>query len=79
MNGIEELAATANNTRELLDEYLTAEAREHDEAMRMQALAIGVNAVQLRANGDCNRERLAIGVAAWAYREATGREWERGE
>ncbi|MGE0854253.1 MAG: hypothetical protein AB7O44_32385 [Hyphomicrobiaceae bacterium] len=56
-------------------------ARHHDEAMRMQALAIGarVAAATLEwpdgLHGSGQHSTLMLAWAAWAYREATGREW----
>lgn len=45
--------------------------RMHDEALRMQALAIGIE----MAKHCGEEERQVVDWAAWAYREATGRGW----
>ena len=54
-------------------EYPTKEAREHDETMRMQALAIAMQRV-LADPVFPMQDALKEG-AAGMYREATGREW----
>jgi hypothetical protein len=49
----------------------------HDEAMRMQALALGSHFWAFSDGRELTpfaREN-ALRVARWAYREATGREW----
>ena len=51
---------------------------EHDEAMRMQALAVGTRAAVYDSHviaGASTYRATALDLARWAYREATGREW----
>lgn len=77
----EELATRPARTRALAGEYPTREAAEHDEAMRMQALAISVQTVNGRAfDADTSRSPSEVisSMAHKFYREATGREWHRG-
>lgn len=55
--------------------------RKHDEAMRMQALAVGLRLVEKHEHVFVEGELTEVGFdvakvyAKWAYREATGREW----
>lgn len=53
----------------------------HDEALRMQALAIGARLVEKHEHAFTEGELTPLGFdvakvyAKWAYRDATGREW----
>lgn len=66
----------------LITETLRGPNRSHDEAMRMQALAIGARCT-LQTSADFDKggniteagKEKVVSAAKWAYREATGREW----
>jgi hypothetical protein len=71
-------AEAAEEVRRLREQELEPTAgRRHDEAMRMQALAIGARFWAFSDGRELTpfaREN-ALRVARWAYHEATGREW----
>ena len=77
------MAKLSDREQELLGDILSESCfpdlkwpNEHDEAMRMQALAVGATLARVpMLASDGTVDFQVMDWARWAYREATGRAW----